>query len=123
MKVGARNHEGASCQVRISLALPKRMRDRTREITKVQTPAKLQGQGLATKLIEHVCEEADKDGMTLVLWPRPFGDIALSQAMLISWYQRFGFQVIQPDPVLMARPPGRAVHELTVGASAALLYG
>lgn len=124
MNVGARNHEGASLQVRISLALPKRMRDRTREITKVHTPAEMQGQGCATQLLQSVCEEADSDGITLVLWPRPYGDdIALSQSMLILWYQRFGFQVIQPDPVLMARPPGVAVQQLNVSASAVALYG
>lgn len=124
MNVGARNHEGASLQVRISLALPKRMRDRTREITKLHTAEQFQRQGYATQLMLDVCEEADRNGMTLMLWPRPYGDdIALSQAMLIRWYQRFGFQVIQPDPVLMARPPGVAVQQLNVSASAVALYG
>jgi len=124
VNVGARNHEGASLQVRISMALPKHMRDRTRELTKIHTAAEFQRQGYATQLVLNACEEADRDGITLVLWPRPYGDdIALSQAMLIRWYERFGFQVIQPDPVLMARPPGVLVQQLNVSASAVALYG
>lgn len=124
MNVGARTHEGASLQVRISVALPKKLRDRTREITKVHTPADMQQQGHATALMRDVCSEADRDGITLILWPRPYGDdIALSQAMLIRWYQRFGFRVIQPEPVLMARPPGAMAAQLNVAASAVALYG
>lgn len=120
MNVGARNHEGASLQVRISLALPKRLRERTREITKVHTAEQFQRQGYATELMKAVCEEADRDGITLILWPKPYGDdIALSQAMLMRWYERFGFVVIQPEPVLMARMPwSTPVHLKPLAAAA-----
>jgi predicted GNAT family acetyltransferase len=104
---GQRTHGSASLQVRISLALPKRLRAHTREITKVHTPASMQGNGLASALMREVCAEADEAGMTLMLWPRPYGDdVALSASMLCDWYAGFGFRVIQPEPVLMARAPG-----------------
>lgn len=107
MNIGPREHGPASLQVRVSVALPKRMRDGTREITKVHTPADEQGKGHATALLRQVCEEADQAGVVLVLWPRPYGDdIALSSSMLRDWYASFGFKVIQPEPAMMARAPG-----------------
>jgi GNAT superfamily N-acetyltransferase len=106
------------------MALPKRLRDRTREITKIHTPAKEQGQGHATELLSEVCDEADRAGLTLVLWPRPYGDdIALSHAMLQQWYESFGFRVIQPEPVFMARAPGLYTRLAPVAAACEALHG
>jgi hypothetical protein len=111
-------------QVRISMALPRHLRDKTREITKVHTPAADQGNGHATALLQEVCDEADEAGITLVLWPRPYGDdIALSAAMLCDWYARFGFRVIQPEPVLMARAPGLYTRLVPVVAACEALHG
>ena len=44
----------------------------------------------------------------LVLWPQPYGDdIAMSRDQLQAWYEReFGFAVVQPEPLMMARQPG-----------------
>jgi predicted GNAT family acetyltransferase len=106
------------------MALPKRLRDSTREITKVYTPASEQGKGHATELMLDVCEEADKAGLVLVLWPRPYGDdVALSGTQLESWYARFGFRVIQPEPVLMARAPGLYTRLAPVAAACEALHG
>jgi N-acetylglutamate synthase-like GNAT family acetyltransferase len=106
------------------MALPKRLRDSTREITKVCTPADEQGKGHATELMLDVCEEADKAGLVLVLWPRPYGDdVALSATQLESWYAKFGFRRIQSGPVLMARAPGVYARLTPVTAAVEALHG
>lgn len=124
MNQGPRTLGGASCHVRISGALPREMREQTREVAHLHCARDSQHQGEATALMHQVCEEADEAGITLVLWPRPYGDdIALSQGQLIDWYaKRFGFVQIQPNPPLMARMPGSTPRMLTVAASAVSLY-
>ena len=123
MQTGPRVLGSASLNVRVSLALPARMRDRTREITKLQTSAEAQNKGEASRLLEKVCAEADSHGITLVLWPRPFGDIALSQTQLIDWYsRRFGFVQIQPEPPMMARAPDSTPRYMTPVASGVACY-
>ncbi len=105
------------------MALPKRMRDQTREIAKVHTRRDSQQQGEATRLLHSVCEEADAAGVTLILWPRPYGgDVALSQGQLLDWYAKFGFYQIQPEPPLMARMPWSTPQYLTPTASGVALY-
>ena len=106
------------------MALPKHLRARTRELVKIHTPAAYQGNGHATELLRQVCQEADEAGLTLVLWPRPYGDdIALSAGMLSDWYARMGFRVIQPDPVLMARAPGLYTRLAPVSAACEAMHG
>lgn len=111
--------------VRVSVALPVKMRERTRELVSVHTEADAQHQGHATALMHEVCREADVAAVTLVLWPRPYGDdIALSRAQLIAWYAReFGFRLLQDDPPLMARAPWATPLRLTPTASAVACYG
>mgnify|MGYP001578879612 CR=1 FL=1 len=126
MQTGPRSLGASSLEVRISMALPTRMRARTREITKVHTDPEAQRRGDATRLLEQVCSEADALGITLVLWPKPYGDdIALSQAQLIAWYGKHGFLQIQPEPPLMARMPCYMQADLTPNplAAAAACYG
>lgn len=125
MNQGPRTLGGASCQIRISMALPRELRPKTREVAHLHCERDSQNTGEATALMLQVCEEADKDNITLVLWPRPYGDdIALSQAQLIEWYaKRFGFWQIQPDPPLMARAPGSTPQFLNPRADAVQLYG
>ncbi len=124
MNQGPRTLGHASLQVRVCMALPQRMRDETREIAHLHCDRDAQGQGEASALLRQVCEEADAARMTLVLWPRPYGDdIALSQTQLVEWYaRRFGFVQVQPDPPLMARMPGATPHYLTPAASAVACY-
>ena len=106
------------------VALPKHLRDRTREITKVHTRAEKQSEGFATILMRDVCNEADICGMTLILWPNPYGDdIALSAGMLRDWYARFGFRQIQSEPVMMARAPGLYTRLAPVSAACEALHG
>lgn len=118
-KVGA-----ASCRVRRTNAVPATMREGIREVANLEVPASEQGKGCATTLMHSVCREADKDGIVLVLWPQPFGDnIAMSRGQLIDWYARtFGFQVIQPEPVLMARMPGATPRLLRLNPTIEALH-
>ena len=63
-------------------------------------------------------------GVVLVVWPQPFGDdISMSRDQLIDWYGRsFGFQVIQPDPVLMARMPGSTPRMLKLNPTVEAIH-
>jgi N-acetylglutamate synthase-like GNAT family acetyltransferase len=108
MKTGNRKEGSAELRIRQCSAFPPHMRERTRELCNLEVPADEQNKGAATALMHKVCHEADEAGMTLVVFVNPFGDnIALSRTQLREWYaKRFGFQVIQDDPCLMARLPG-----------------
>lgn len=125
MKPGLRTYGAASLQVRISMGIPAHLRQNSREITKVHTQADQQQEGHATALLRKVCAEADEAGITLILWPRPYGDeIALSQAQLIRWYARtFGFRQIQAEPPMMARAPWSTPLYLKPIPSAVACYG
>jgi hypothetical protein len=108
MDTGTRTYESASLLIAIPQAVPPHMRDGMREVLSVRTPAEDQRKGYATALLAAVCEEADAARKVLLLMPKQQGD--MSQAQLIGWYQRFGFEqlpalpsVVEGAPVLMAR--------------------
>lgn len=107
MKTGIRHHENASCKISICTAIPNQMRTKTRELVSLDVPENLRRTGMATELLFNVCDEADAHNMILILFPKPFGEGAkLSGDELASWYARkFGFQIIQANPVMMARMP------------------
>lgn len=106
----------ASCRVRQTNAVPQHMRAGVRELCCLEVPAGEQRKGYATTLVHKVCREADAAGIVLILWPQPWGDnIAMSRAQLAEWYAReFGFQAIQPEPLLMARMVGSTPRLLSV---------
>lgn len=107
MKTGIRHYENASCKVLMCVAIPNRLRTRTREIVSIDVPENLRRQGMATQLLRNICDEADAHRMTLIVFPKPFGDgPKMSQRDLIEWYDsKFGFRAIQAEPVMMARIP------------------
>lgn len=121
MKNGRREHGAASLVIGDCVALPQHMLPVTREVCSVHTPGASQGRGDATALMHQVCDEADRESITLVLWPNPFGDdIALSRAQLIEWYaRRFGFVRLPGDVAMLARSPGATPRYLTPIAYAA----
>ncbi len=117
--LGKRRYGEASLELRISKALPAHMRDKTRELRNLQTPVEHRKQGKATFLMDCVTEEADDNGITLVLWPAPYGDIDLGRSQLRDWYaRRWGFQEIQAEPLMMARMPGSTPRRLNPLAQA-----
>lgn len=104
---GFRRVGAAHCQIREADILPEHMRKGTRMVTDVYTEPEQSGKGYGTTLMHSICQEADKMGMMLILQPKPFGHASLPQEELEVWYAvRFGFQMIQLDPMLMARMPG-----------------
>ena len=98
MKLGQRRHEGASLELSRSDALPDHLAAIV-EVSNLQTPKLLRRMGLATDLLLQVCDEADAEGVVLML-------MVEGEAWLEQFYQKFGFATIQTEPVvLMARPP------------------
>ena len=59
------------------------------EISKIETPDSLRGQGLADQKLDQLIQQADLDGTTLALTPsNAFG---ANKSRLTKWYKRHGF--------------------------------
>jgi hypothetical protein len=51
------------------------------------------GRGDATKVMNKICEIADKYKVTIHLSPKPYGTgKGLNKSQLIKWYKKFGFK-------------------------------
>jgi GNAT superfamily N-acetyltransferase len=75
------------------------------EVVRVWTDPEARRQGYATELLKSIVQDADIEGVVLILTPRTFGRSAGLEE-LTSWYERFDFSTIQTQPVkLMARMP------------------
>lgn len=104
---GFRRSGASRCQIRAAEILPMHMRSGARMITDLFTEPGQTGKGYATTLMHRVCYEADLARMLLVLEPKPFDHASMSQEELEVWYSvRYGFQMIQLEPMLFARMPG-----------------
>ena len=68
------------------------------ELSSLEVPEWHRKKGAANKLMDAICEEADKASKVLLLKPANDG-------WLVKWYASHGFRKIQDTPVLMARPP------------------
>jgi ribosomal protein S18 acetylase RimI-like enzyme len=97
MKVGKRQRGGCSCVLSHSDAMPANLKS-VIEISQLHTEEWHRNKGHANKLMDSICEDADKSGSVLMLMPA-------EHEWLVHWYETHGFQVIQTGPVLMARPP------------------
>ncbi len=119
MRIGKRKHEEATVEIVESQAIPEEMRANVREVLRLYVPSHHRKKGLGRALLKQVCEEADKDGTVLMLWPRQYGDGEMETAQLISWYKRFGFIETQSAPVLMMRQPrlGAVAHMPDIAAN------
>lgn len=97
------SNEHASAEVVVPTSLPESLRG-VLEVVRVHTDHEFRKQGFATELVKSICEEADIEGVVLMLQPKTFGKVGLED--LAPWYERFGFKAIQKKPVvLMARMP------------------
>jgi hypothetical protein len=65
--------------------------------------------GDASKLLKIICQEADLTGTILVLQPKPGDDCPLDATHLAYWYRRYGFSVIQTEPVVLMSRVARQV--------------
>lgn len=105
MKIGVRTLGGASLKIAFCAALPHLKRD-LREITNVYCDPDSRNQGLASQLMESICKEADAKRMVLILTVDPYGKGGLDKKQLEAWYcNRFYFNPIQQEPLLLARVP------------------
>lgn len=60
------------------------------ELTRINVPAALRGQGYGRRLMERVLADADEFGVTLRLVINPYGEMTYEQ--LRDWYERCGFE-------------------------------
>lgn len=108
MKPGIRQHGPATLKLSFNSTVPANLRGGVLELTHLIVPSQHRGQGYASLLLQKVCAEADEAGKVLLLMPKPYGDAPMDRDALQGLYERFGFEVIQERPVLMARRPGSA---------------
>lgn len=116
MRTGDRKLGPASLRIRQCNALPAHLRSGTRELCDLQTQPDARGQGHAGRLMHKVCAEADAAGLLLILIADRFGDEGLNNDQLCAWYAgRFGFQLLQAEPVrMLARMPGATPRLFTL---------
>lgn len=117
MKPGRRELNEASVSVCLSEAVPQSMRPHVRELLNLYVPPEARHKRLATVLLNLVCQEADANGITLLLTARPQDDQGPSEEKLIEWYARFGFKGLQdtPNGLMLARQvsaPHQVVSEI-----------
>lgn len=94
MKLGAKRLGACSCTLSEFEPLPKVI-----ELSELHTDSWHRGKGIANRLMDEICEEADKHSKVLVLMPE-------GEEWLHEWYETHGFKTIQAEPVvLMARQP------------------
>lgn len=109
MRVGRRELNTASLKIaepQSMGALTAEQLAQMREVLEVFVPLVDRNKRLATALLNFVCQEADVNGITLILTARQFGDsLGPDEARLVSWYEKFGFTVLQqvPTGTIMAR--------------------
>lgn len=106
MRYGTRQLNTASLVVTECTAVPEAMRERVREIVSFYVPAEDRRHKLGTMLLNMTCQEADANGITLLLTARAQEpDEGPTDAQLIAFYERFGFTQLQMSPtgMLMAR--------------------
>lgn len=84
------------------------------ELVRVWTDVEARRQGYATDLMMAIIDDADAGSDVLMLSPKPFGS-GKGIKELAKWYKRFGFVVIQKEPLLMARMPQADKQKMKIG--------
>lgn len=81
-----------SCNVRNCAAVPRNLQPMVREIHDIRTPEAEKGKGKTKKLLNGLCLEADKGGISLLLLVSED-----NRPALVSLYTKFGFIITQND--------------------------
>ncbi len=103
MNPGTRRNFYARLELRHMDGIDEAAKDGLLQVLSLQTAPEHRKQGHATSLLKAVCKEADEAKKILVLSP--------DDKSLKEWYQKFGFQAIQFQPVvLMCREPKVKMH-------------
>lgn len=79
-----------------------------RRLTYIFTPRQNRGKGSASRLLAHVCAQADRDDIHLELYVLPTDlECGLNEDQLIKWYQKFFFKFADSDKpgIFMTRTP------------------
>jgi GNAT superfamily N-acetyltransferase len=106
MKLGQRLQVGASLTIASFDAMHGQYAEKVRLVKDLFTHPDARRKGDARYLMCEICVEADQDGTVLVLEPKATDDSPLSDDDLHNFYRRFGFVVVQREPVtFMARQP------------------
>jgi len=122
MKLGKRVFGAASCKLGRTVQVPEHMRDSIVELSALFCPAAQRREGFATALVGEICNEADDEGKVLLLHVAPYAPGGLDKAQLTQWYaDRFGFQAIQAEPLLMARMVGATPRQTIKPVAAAAI--
>ena len=101
---GTHKHESASCKLAYSQAIPSNMRGGILELLSLQVPKEDRGKGYARALLTNICLLADKNRVTLITMPEPFGELGLTLSELVKFYEKAGFFFLLDRPkLLMAR--------------------
>ena len=95
MKPGIRTKGPASARLSYSTLVGANLRGMLRELTHLQVSEDARGQGHGSALMRDICAEADKARTVLML--------TADSRKLAAFYERFGFKLIQADPLLMVR--------------------
>ena len=95
MKPGTRTNGPASLRLSYSALVGANLRGMLRELTHLQVSEDARGQGHGSALMRDVCAEADQSRTVLML--------TAESRRLAAWYARFGFMLIQAEPLLMVR--------------------
>lgn len=73
------------------------------ELVRLNTVSSHRNKGHATELMWRIVDDADRHYRVLMLHPAAYG--LVSSTDLVKFYGKFGFIVIQNNPVIMARQP------------------
>lgn len=73
-------------------------------IDSIVVPPAFRGQGIGSQLLKMICNDADKEGVNLVLQVASDKTSSLDDYELFEWYARYGFQK-QNKFILMIRFP------------------
>ena len=66
---------------------------------RLSVPAKIRNQGYGTALMKELIKLADQKDFLIINTANSYGD--LEQNKLISWYQKFGMQLLNEDGLLI----------------------
>lgn len=72
--------------------------DQMAMVTRIKVPPKMRGLGHARRLMAKLLQDADEEGVALVLAVEAY-DGGLTNEQLIDWYQRMGFEWISEQSV------------------------
>jgi len=74
-------------------------------VARVFCPVAARRQGHATRLMQRVLREADREGFTIRLVANPYEGSNFSESDLTDWYVSLGFRPEETEPKLLVRRP------------------